>query len=151
EFPIRRRLCIFSQDDTGNVGARCANQVLKRQYKRREYSRIQLEQNPLAGCELQGGGDSAGTFIVICGRHFFRYSRIAATSDGIVDSAGTMSGFKPNSCAASRVTGPITARAVRIGSERRSSGILDGLVKTIQSTVSDSRISQMLPENAFTV
>src|SRR5262249_6036896 len=151
EFPIRRRLCIFGQDDTGNVRTRCSNHVLKRRYKWGEHSRIQLEQNHFAGCELQRGSNSPGTFIVICSRHFFRCSWIAAISDGIVDSAGTMSGFKPNSCAASRVTGPITARAVRDGSERRSSGMLDGLVKTMQSTRSDSRISPMSPESALTV
>ena len=42
-------------------------------------------------------------------------------------------------------------QAVSAGTEARSSGIVDGLVKTIQSTFSLARISPMSPDCALTV
>src|SRR3954453_15838607 len=105
EFARRGCLCLFGENNPGNVCTRRADDPLKRRHNRREQTGIQLEQSLLACLELQRFADSPRAFFVVGGRHkpivrYLKYSRMAVTSAGIVASAGTISGFKPTSRAA---------------------------------------------------
>src|SRR5215470_640026 len=117
EFEVRVCFRVFRKNYAQDIGARRANNVLKRWHKVGKYAGVQFQQDVFAGRKSQSVHDSPRAFVVICRVHFCKWSLIAATRDGIVDSTGMMSGFKPNSWAASRVTGPITARDVLVGNE----------------------------------
>src|SRR5207247_11268803 len=100
-----------------NMRAGGANDILKRRHELCKNARVELEQNLLVGSKPQRVCNPPGTFIVIGSFHRdSKWSLIASTNAGTVDCIGRMSGFKPNSCAASRVTGPMTASAVPVGS-----------------------------------
>src|SRR5262245_25710439 len=129
------------------MSAGSANHILKRWDQRCENARVELEQYGFPRTKLQRLGNPTGTLFKVGRFHTLasKYVFMASTKAGTVDSTGTMSGFKPNSCAASRVTGPITARAVPEGSMCRPSGIVEGLMNMMQSTCSLSKISPILP------